>query len=182
MIFYPLKKHKSFAITYNFAMMIHILVHMRIKLFVIPILIIALSFAPANQYSQNAIAQDMTNGNLTGNETESPTVESLGRPEDLADGNNQFSPNSRKIAIELTKITPAEIGQYPITNLSREDIVSVLGLLNPRILAKVLLNIPQEDLIKIQDMLTPSTFNQTLDRLFETNKTQIEDRLSSVSP
>jgi hypothetical protein len=155
---------------------------MRIKLLFITILVIALSFDPTNQYSHYATAQNMTDGNLTGNATESPTVESLGRPEDLADGNNQFSLNVRKIAIELTKITPPEISHYPITNLSREDIVSVLGLLNPRVLAKVLLNIPQEDLIKIQDMLTPSAFNQTLDRLVEANRTQVKDRLSSVSP
>jgi hypothetical protein len=161
--------------------MIHILVPMRIELLVITILVIALSFAPTNQYSQYATAQNMTGGNLTGNATESQTVESFGRPEELADGNDQFSPNVRKIARELTKITPAEISHYPITNLSREDIISVLELLNPRVLAKVLLNIPQEDLIKMQDMLTSSIFNQTLNRLAEANKTQVEDRLSSVS-
>lgn len=161
--------------------MIHILVPIRIKLFLITILIIALSFASTNQYSQNATAQNMTDGNLTENATESPIVESFGRPEELANSNSRFSLNAKEIAIELTSITPAEISQYPITNLSREDIVSVLGFLNPRVLAKVLLNIPQEELIKMQDMLTPSTFNQTLNRLFEMNKTQVEDRLSSVS-
>jgi hypothetical protein len=147
----------------------------------ITILILALSFAPINLYSQNASAQNMTDSNLTENATESQSVESFGRPEELADGNDQFSPNVRKIARELTKITPAEISHYPITNLSREDIVSVLGLLNPRVLTKVLLNIPQEDLIKMQDMLTPSVFTQTLNRLVEANKKQVEDRLSSVS-
>jgi hypothetical protein len=182
MIFYlTWKKINHLQLLITLAILIHILVPMRIKLLVITILVIALSFAPTNQYSQNASAQNMTGGNLTVNATESQTVESFGRPEELADGNDQFSLNARKIAIELTIITPAEISQYPITNLSREDIISVLGLLNPRVLAKVLLNIPQEDLIKMQDMLSPSAFNQTLDRLVEANKTQVEDRLSSVS-
>jgi hypothetical protein len=146
----------------------------------ITILILALSFAPINLYSQNASAQNMTDSNLTENATEPSVVEPLGRPEDLANGDSQFSLNARNIAIELTKITPAELSQYSITELSREDIESVLGLLNPRVLAKVLLNIPQGDLLQIHDMLTPSAFNQTLNRLFDTNKTQVEDRLSSV--
>jgi hypothetical protein len=162
------------------AIMILIFAHMRIKLFIITILILASSFAPINLFSQNASAQNMTDSNLTGNATEPSVVEPLGRPEDLANGDSQFSLNARNIAIELTKITPAELSQYPITDLSREDILSVLGLLNPRVLAKVLLNLPQEELMKMQDMLSPSAFNQTLNRLLEVNKTQVEDRLSSV--
>jgi hypothetical protein len=164
--------------------MILIFVHMRIKLVIITIMALALSFAPINLYSQNASAQNMTDsnltGNATGNATEPSVVEPLGRPEDLANGGSQFSLNARNIAIELTKITPAELSQYPITDLSREDIQSVLGLLNPRVLAKVLLNLPQEELMKMQDMLSPSAFNQTLNRLIEVNKTQVEDRLSLV--
>lgn len=155
-----------------------IFVYMRIELVIITIMILALSFAPINLYSQIASAQNMTDGNLTGNATEPPVVEPLGRPEDLANGGSQFTLNARNIAIELTKITPAELSQYPITDLSREDIQSVLGLLNPRVLAKVLLNLPEEELMKMQDMLTPSAFNQTLNRLFEVNKTQVEERLS----
>jgi hypothetical protein len=160
--------------------MILIFAHMRIKLFIITILILASSFASINLFSQIASAQNMTDSNLTRNATEPSVVEPLGRPEDLANGDSKFSLNAKNIAIELTKITPAEISQYHITDLSREDIVSVLGLLNPRVLAKVMLNIPQEDLIKMQDMLAPSTFNQTLNRLFEVNKTQVEDRLIST--
>ena len=156
-----------------------IFAHMRIKLFIITILIFASSFAPINFFSQNVSAQNMTDSNLTGNATEPSVVEPFGRPEDLANGDSQFSLNVRNIAIELTKITPAELSQYPITDLSREDILSVLGLLNPRVLAKVLLNLPQGELMKMQDMLSPSAFNQTLNRLFEVNKTQVEDRISS---
>ena len=159
--------------------MILIFAHMRIKLFIITILILASSFAPINLFSQNASAQNMTGSNLTGNATEPSVVEPLGRPEDLANGDRQFSLNAKNIAIELTKITPEELSQYHITDLSREDILSVLGLLNPRVLAKVLLNLPQEELIKMQDMLSPSAFNQTLNRLLEVNKTQVEDSLSS---
>ena len=90
----------------------------------ITILILASSFAPINLYSQNASAQNMTDSNLTGNATEPSVVEPFGRPEDLANGDSQFSLNARNIAIELTKITPAELSQYTITDLSREDILS----------------------------------------------------------
>ena len=158
--------------------MILIFAHVRIKFVIITIMILVLSFTPINLYSQNASAQNMTDSNLTGNATEPSVVEPLGRPEDLANGDGKFSLNARNIAIELTKITPAELSQYPITDLSREDIQSVLGLLNPRVLAKVLLNLPQEELMKMQVMLSPSAFNQTLNRLLEVNKTQVEDRLS----
>jgi hypothetical protein len=154
--------------------------HIRIRLVIITIILLVLSFAPINLYSQNASAQNMTDSNLTGNATEPSVVEPLGRPEDLANGDSQFTLNARNIAIELTKITPAELSQYPITDLSKEDIQLALGLLNPRVLAKVLLNLPQEELMKMQDMLSPSAFNQTLNRLFEVNKTQVEDRLSGV--
>ena len=152
--------------------------HIRIKLVIITIMILVLSFAPINLYSQNVSAQNMTDSNLTGNATEPSVVEPLGRPEDLANGDSKFTLNARNIAIELTKITPAELGQYHITDLSREDIESVLGLLNPRVLAKVMLNLPQEEFMKMQDMLSPSIFNQTLNRLIAVNKTQVEDRLS----
>ena len=155
-----------------------IFVHMRIKLVIITIMILALSFAPINLYSQIASTQNMTDSNLTRNATGPSVVEPLGRPEDLANGDSKFTLNARNIAIELTKITPAELSQYSITDLYREDIQSVLGLLNPRVLAKVLLNLPQEELVKMQNMLSPSVFNQTLNRLFEVNKTQVEDRLS----
>jgi len=158
--------------------MIHIIFHRRIRSLIITISIIASSIVLSSQYSQNATSQNMTDSNLTGNATEPSVVEPFGRPADLANGAIQFSLNARNIAIELTKITPAEINQYTITDLSREDILSVLGLLNPRILAKVLLNLPQEELMKMQDMLSPSAFNQTLNRLLEVNKTQVEDRLS----
>ena len=66
--------------------------------------------------------------------------------------------------MELTRLSPTEIRQFQITVLTEEDIKSVLALLNPHNLAKVLLNISDEDLAEIQNMLSPSTFNQTLNR------------------
>ena len=80
-----------------------------------------------------------------------------------------------------TRLSPTEIRQFQITVLSEEDIKSVLALLNPPNLAKVLLNISQEDLAEIQNMLSPSTFNQTLNRLSDANRTQVQDRLSEIS-
>ena len=39
----------------------------------------------------------------------------------------RLSNNAKLIALELTTITPAEVSQYPIANLSREEIVSGPG-------------------------------------------------------
>ncbi|HEU4448151.1 MAG TPA: hypothetical protein VFR94_26005 [Nitrososphaeraceae archaeon] len=154
---------------------------------VIIISLLSLSFILNNPYSQIAVAQNLTGDpqnatkeNLTTNAT-GPSVEPFGTSEDLSKSNSQFSSNAKKIAMELTKITPTDVSHYPLTSLSAKDISSVFVLLNPRNLAKVLLNLPQEDLMKVQQMLSPSAFNQTLDRLFEANRTQVQDRLSLIS-
>jgi hypothetical protein len=145
-----------------------------------------------NVYSQNGTAQNVTEGrpidlpqkNKTeGNKTENATgsagaIAPQGTPSDLIAGG---TPITKEIAMELTELTPSGVSQYPITNLSAEDIKLAFGSLNPLNLAKVLLNIPQEDLIEVKNKLTPSTFNLTLNRLLEANRTQVEDRLSSTS-
>lgn len=135
--------------------------------------------APSTTGYKTISSQNMTDGNLTRNATES-SVEPFGSPGDITDL-SQFSSNAKKIAMELTKIPATKISQYPITNLSSNDISSVFELLNPLDLAKVLLNIPQQDLIEIKGMLSPSVFNQIVDRLFEANRTKVEDRLSLTS-
>jgi hypothetical protein len=164
---------------------------MREKLCVIMYLIItAFLFIINNVYSQNVIAQNVTEGRPIdlpqNNKTEGDTIGNAtgssaavapqGRPSDIP-GNGTL--NTKKIAMELTELTPTEVSQYPITNLSPEDIKLAFGFLNPPNLAKVLLNIPQEDLVEVKNKLTPTIFNQTLNRLLEADRTQVEDRLSS---
>jgi hypothetical protein len=166
---------------------------MREKLCVIVCLIItAFVFIISYTYSQNGIAQnvtegrtidlprnDKTEGNKIGNATDSSAaVAPQGTPSDIR---GRCTLNTERIAMELTELTPTEVSQYPITNLPAEDIKLAFGCLNPLSLAKVLLNIPQEDLIGVKNKLTPPTFNQTLNRLFEADRTQVEDRLSSAT-
>ena len=114
--------------------------------------------------------------NITEKETDSMKwLESQANPTDFP---TDFPSNAKKIAMELTKLTPTEISQYPITKLSPEDIKSAFELLNPSNIVKVLLNIPQADLVEIvENKLDLTTFNQTLSRLSDANRTQIEERL-----
>ena len=152
-------------------------------------IITAFLFATDNGYSQIAklgegasgISVDLlqsieSQANMTGNRTDSMgIIAPQGSPIDFP---TDVPFNAKKIAIDLTKLTPTEIGQYPITNLSPEDIKSAFELLNPSNIAKVLLNIPQADLVElVENKLNPITFNQTLVRLPEANRTQVEERL-----
>ena len=137
-----------------------------------------------NSFSQNVTGniegfQNMTAGNFSGNATESSTVEGLGVPRQLtaAEFNNRVPTKAQNIAMELTKLSPTEIRQYPISILSAEEIGLALELLNPHNLAKVLLNISQEDLAELQSMLPPSVLNQALNRLSDADRTQVQDRL-----
>jgi hypothetical protein len=94
----------------------------------------------------------------------------------------KFTHNARLIAMELSELTPVEISQYPVTDLSNEDIKLVFGYLTSSSIIKVLMNIPQEDLVKIQSELTPTYFDQIiLIRLPEFEKTQVQDRILLAS-
>ena len=94
---------------------------------------------------------------------------------------DDFEPRvPRDIARELSTLSPIEIRQYPITDLSAEDIKLVLRLLTPPNLAKVLLNIPQQDVVEIRNMISPDEFSIALNRLPETDRLQIQSRFSST--
>jgi hypothetical protein len=152
-------------------------------------MITAFLFAIDNGYSQNAKVEEGASGisvdllqsnesqaNMTGNGTDSTgIITPQGNPTDFP---TDVPFNAKKIAMDLTKLTPTEISHYPITNLSPEDIESAFELLNPSNIAKVLLNIRQADLVEVvENKLNPTTFNQTLSRLPEANRTQVEERL-----
>ena len=79
--------------------------------------------------------------------------------------------------MELSSLSAEEIREYPITDLSDNDIILVFGFLNPGNLTKVLLNIPQEDLADIRDRLTPVTFTESLSRISVVDRSQVENRL-----
>ena len=83
------------------------------------------------------------------------------------------------IAMDLSRLSPSEVVSYPTSQLSSSDLDSAFQYLSPDSLAKVLLNTPPEDLRTIESKLTPLTFEQNLDRLYESDKTEILDKLSS---
>jgi hypothetical protein len=95
--------------------------------------------------------------------------------------NSKFMHNAHVIAMELSSLTPAQISEYPLIDVSNKDITLVLKFLEPIDLAKVLLNIPQKDLSEIQHRLTPNVFDKSLNRLSEADRTQVEERLMSTS-
>jgi Mg/Co/Ni transporter MgtE len=90
--------------------------------------------------------------------------------------------NARMIAMDLSRLTPLEIRSYPTSQLSSSDLDSAFQYLSPDSLAKVLLNTHTEDLRTIEAKLTPPTFEQTLDRLYEPDRTEVLNRLSSTLP
>jgi hypothetical protein len=99
-----------------------------------------------------------------------------------SDEEKKFTHNARLIAMELSELSPVEISQYPISDLSNEDIKLVFGYLTPGNIAKVLMNISQEDLVKIQSELTPTYFDRILlIRLPEVERTQVQDRIFLAS-
>jgi hypothetical protein len=92
-----------------------------------------------------------------------------------------FRHNAQDIAMELSGLTPQEIKQYPITDLSNDDIMLVFRFLDPPDLTKVLLHIPQQDLITIEHRLTHHDFDEYLNRLAESDRIHVEGRLASTS-
>ena len=101
--------------------------------------------------------------------------------DDINKDANRFRHNAEDIASELASLTPQEIREYPITDLSDKDIKLVMQFLNPAGLTKVLLYIPQQDLITIEHRLTHHDFDEYLNRLSESDRIQVESRLVSTS-
>ena len=122
--------------------------------------------------------QNKTSGNFSGNASEPSIVEGLGKPGACPlKWARQTSTQGSKYRNGAYRPSPVEIRQYPIILQSSGDIQSVLSLLNPHNLAKVLLNISQEDLLEIQNILSPSAFKQILNKLPDANE-PVQDRLS----
>ena len=81
--------------------------------------------------------------------------------------------NARMIAMDLSRLTPSEIGSYPTSQLSSSDLDSAFQYLNSDNLAKVLLNTPLDDLRIIEGKLTPPAFEEILDGLHEPDRTEV---------
>jgi hypothetical protein len=94
---------------------------------------------------------------------------------------DRFRHNAQEIATEIASLSPEEIREYPITDLSDQDIILVFRFLNPDNLVKVLLNIPQENLVEIKERLTPADFGEPLSRISGADRTQVANRLLLTS-
>lgn len=90
---------------------------------------------------------------------------------------SQFTLTSSLIAKDLSSLSPADIKEYDLKDLSTDEIRSVLCHLTPGNLTKVLMNIPAEDLNDIRKTLTPLFFQNIIKVLPGDNRIQIENRI-----
>lgn len=91
---------------------------------------------------------------------------------------DKFHLNSEDIALELSSLTPVEIAEYPITDLSDNDLKLALSFLAPSDLAKVLKNIPIQDLVVVKERLGDSKFGEFLSKVSITDKEVLENALA----
>jgi hypothetical protein len=153
--------------------------------FIILLLCFSNSSYLKSTYSQNnsvasiATSSNTTMTNSSKSSNASSVVGPLASPGDFPEGPGGFPSKSVDIAMELTSLSPAELLDYPITDLSANEITSAFKLLNPFNLAKVLLSINQKELVQIQNVMPSSNFNEIMDRLIYENRTQVQARLSS---
>jgi hypothetical protein len=97
-----------------------------------------------------------------------------------SDNQGRFRLNTHEIALELITLSPQELKEYPITDLTARDIKLVFDYLTPQYLAYVLLNISEDSLVEIRNILTPVTFDGILQRISEPYKSQIENRFPNT--
>ena len=85
---------------------------------------------------------------------------------ELSDGSDgTFTPSAALIAKDLSTLSPAEIKEYGITDLSTEDLRMALNLLDKDNLAKVLSSITSEDLGRVRNQIGASVFDHILEKL-----------------
>jgi hypothetical protein len=93
-------------------------------------------------------------------------------------GNDKFHLNSEDIALELSSLTPLQIAEYPITDLSDNDLMLALSFLAPADLGKVLKNIPVNDLVVVKERLGESKFNEFLSKVSISDREVLENILA----
>jgi len=91
---------------------------------------------------------------------------------------DRFRLNSEDIAMEIAYLTPFQIRNYPITDLSVADQWVVLNFLAPTDLAKVLKNIPTQDLFVVKQGIGEYGFNVLLSKLATSDILFIKARLN----
>lgn len=94
--------------------------------------------------------------------------------------NDRFHHNSEDIALELSSLTPFQIGEYPITDLSDNDLMLALSFLAPADLGKVLKNIPVQDLVVVKERVGESKFNEFLSKVGVSEREVLENTLALV--
>jgi len=94
----------------------------------------------------------------------------------------RFTLTTTLIAKDLSNLSPTDIKDYDLKDLSTDEMKSVLCMLTPGNLTKVLTNIPVEDLLYLMDKLTPQTFLNILRILPAENSTQIINRTTEIGP
>jgi hypothetical protein len=93
---------------------------------------------------------------------------------------DKFHLNSEDIALELSSLTPLQIGEYPITDLSDNDLMLALSFLAPADLGKVLKNIPVQDLVVLKERLGETKFNEFLSKVSITDREVLENALALI--
>ena len=78
---------------------------------------------------------------------------------------------------DLTRLTSSEVKDYPLSDLSVEDIEDVLRGLSSSHLDKILSSISNEQLNTIRSKLPSDIFTEILDKLEEDVRIEIENRL-----
>jgi hypothetical protein len=92
--------------------------------------------------------------------------------------NDKFHLNSEDIASELSSLTPLQLREYPITDLSDNDLMLALSFLAPADLGKVLTNIPVQDLVVVKERLGESKFNEFLSMVSISDREVLENILA----
>ena len=85
--------------------------------------------------------------------------------------------NAHLIATELIELNETEIKDYPLTDLPPEEIKAVFSILDAGNLSKVLLNINDIAIKNIYDKLTPMIFNKIIEKISESGKSKIQNRV-----
>jgi hypothetical protein len=84
---------------------------------------------------------------------------------------------AQRVLNDLSHLTPSEVKDYPLSDLSVEDLEDVLKGLSSSNLAKILSSISNEQLNNIKSKLPSDIFTEILDKLEEDVRTEVTDRL-----
>ena len=84
---------------------------------------------------------------------------------------------AERVLNDLSKLTLSEIKDYPLSELSSNDLQYVLKGLSDADLSLILLNISTPQLIEIKSKLSSDTFTKILNKLNENDLKEVENRI-----